>query len=228
MPTDIGTITELRLDSGSLSGRIACSKAMRPVPGQYITATSTDPDEALPAILFPSRLEEDGLRVSAPLPAGWTTGTKLSLRGPLGNGFHMPPTARRVALASLDSSSTRLMPLAIQALAQQAAVALYAPLSPDELPEEVEVLPLDLLPEAPEWADFLAIDVPRAILPDLRACLALAPYQRPACLTRVLVVTAMPCSGLAECGVCAVPTVNGWKLACSDGPVFDFTQIEGG
>jgi hypothetical protein len=35
----------------------------------------------------------------------------------------------------------------------------------------------------------------------------------------------MPCAGLAACGVCAVQTRRGWKLACVDGPVFDLKEI---
>jgi NAD(P)H-flavin reductase len=40
-----------------------------------------------------------------------------------------------------------------------------------------------------------------------------------------LVVAPMPCGGLAECGVCAVTTRRGWKLACKDGPVFDLGEL---
>jgi NAD(P)H-flavin reductase len=222
------TLTELRLEPAGFSGKITCPSALRPAPGQYLTASSPDTNEPLPAILFPSQLEADGVRVAAPLPSGWTAGMKLTLRGPLGNGFHMPGTARRVALAGLDGGSARLMPLALQALFQQAAVTLYAPEAPAGLPDEVEVLPLDLLPEALQWADFVALDVSRPALGNLRPYLGLNPFHRPACQIQILVRTAMPCGGLAECGVCAVPGRGGWLLACSDGPVFDFNQIEEG
>jgi hypothetical protein len=36
----------------------------------------------------------------------------------------------------------------------------------------------------------------------------------------------MPCAGLAECGVCAVPAADkGYLLACEDGPVFEIETI---
>jgi hypothetical protein len=228
MPTGTAILTELRLDPAGFSGVIACPPALRPAPGQYLAASGPDPYEPLPAILFPAGLEDNRLRVAAPLPPGWTAGMELRLSGPLGTGFHMPGTARRVALASLDSSPARLLPLAGQALARQAAVVLYAASPPPGLPAEVEVLPLDLLPEAHQWADFLALDVPGPTLAGLRARLGLGPSQRPACPTQALVVTAMPCCGLAECGVCAVAGRRGPLLACSDGPVFDLNQLEGG
>jgi NAD(P)H-flavin reductase len=47
-----------------------------------------------------------------------------------------------------------------------------------------------------------------------------------ACRAEALVLTAMPCGGMAECGVCAVKTAAGWQSACKDGPVFDFASLE--
>jgi dihydroorotate dehydrogenase electron transfer subunit len=103
---------------------------------------------------------------------------------------------------------------------------VYTRNAPPGLPVEVEILPLDLLHEAPAWADFLAIDVPMRDLPNLRAALHLGPYAHLACPAQVLVITPVPCLGLGECGVCAVPTREGWRLACSDGPVFDWNSLE--
>ncbi len=249
MATGVGTLIELRLELEGLSGEITCPPGLRPGPGQYMVAAGPDPGEPLPVVLFPSRIGLSAgqtiLRVAPPLPAAWVAGMPLALRGPLGNGFHMPPTARRVALACPEGAPYRLLPLAEQALNQRAAVAIYAQATPAGLPEEVEVLPIDLLPEAPAWADFLALEASPPGIPALRSALGLNAYQRPGCQTQVLVVTAMPCSGLAECGICAITTRggtatkggaaarsgsathSGWALACSDGPVFDFNILEG-
>lgn len=240
MASATGTLLELRLETGGLGGRISCPPGMRPAPGQYLTAASFDFPEALPVILYPSGVSygepgaDGSVEVAAPLPPTWTTGMKLLLRGPLGKGFQMPVTSRRIALASLEDAPARLLPLARLGLAQHAAVAIYSPTIPSGLPEEVEVSPLDLLPEALAWADYLALDVPLRRLAGLRERLGLKPFQRPNCLTQVLVITEMPCSGLATCGICAVATQivsathKGTSLACIEGPVFDFTQLEGG
>lgn len=227
MATGSATIIELRLETDGLSGRISCPPGLRPAPGQYLIGSGPDLFEPLPVVLFPSSIGSEDLQIAPGLPPTWTAGMHLNLRGPLGHGFRMPNIARRVALASLEESPARLLPLVDQALAQRAAVAIYARRAPRNLPEEVEVLPLDLLPEAHTWADFLALEARPNTLPDLGARLGLKPFQRPGCMTQVLVITAMPCSGLAECGVCAVPTREGWALACSDGPVFDYSQLEG-
>lgn len=227
MATGTGSIIELRLETEGISGRIRIPPALRPAPGQYLAASAPGSQEPLPVIIFPSQIAEDELQAVAPLPATWAMGMNLSLRGPLGQGFHLPVTARRVALASLEGSPARLLPLAYQALGQHAAVALYARSTPAGLPEEVEVLPPDLLPEALAWADFLALDALQTSLPGLRERLGLNPFRSPGCTIQVLVRAPMPCCGLGMCGICAVTTHGGWSMACSDGPVFDFQQLEG-
>lgn len=244
MATGNGTILELRLETEGLSGQITCPPKLRPAPGQYLVAASPDPGEALPTVLFPGGFSapvqaSSTLSVAPPLPTSWAVGMPLALRGPLGRGFRMPTSARRVALVCLDGEPFRLLPLVDQALRQRAAVAIYAAAAhrgadtlrgataPAGLPEDVEVLPVDLLPEAPAWADFLAIDVNRAGLPELRTWLGLTPYQQLACQAQVLVRAPMPCAGLGECGICAVSTRKSWALSCTDGPVFDFHQLEG-
>lgn len=217
----------MRLDEDGLSGRITCPANIQPAPGQYLAAVGLETSEPLPVILYPSGGNHGEIEVAPPLPSHWTTGMELTLRGPLGKGFHLPPSARRLALASLEGAPYRLLPLAQRGLAQQAAVTIYAQNTPFGLPAEVEVLPLDLLVEAPGWADFIALDVPQRRLGELRERLGLKPFQGPTCPIQVLVIAEMPCGGLARCGICAVALKRGWALACSDGPVFDFNQLEG-
>jgi hypothetical protein len=227
MATGIGTIIELRLEADGLSGRITCPPGLRLAPGQYMAASSADLVDPLPVVVFPQRIEDGEMMLAAPLPEQWTTGMQLSLRGPLGNGFRMPQNAQRVALAGLEGSTARLLPLADLALKQGAAVVVYTESIPAGLPPDVEILSLDLLPEAHIWADFLAIDVSLAVLPTLRQRMELKPFQSPDSQTQIMVWTHMPCTGLAECGICAVAVQKGWALVCSDGPVFDFNQLEG-
>jgi hypothetical protein len=228
MATSTGTLTELRLEPNGVSAWLAIPPAIRPAPGQYLSASSLDDLNPLPEALFPSVIEHDGIRLAAPLPGHWAAGMQLNLRGPLGKGFQMPSTTRRLALASLDDRPVRLMPLAMQALDANAAVVVYTRHALPELPEAVEVLPLDLLPEAPAWADFLALEAAVPTLPALRDRLGLKPFQRPACITQILVIAPMACHGMADCGTCAIHTRKGWTTACMDGPVFDFHVIAEG
>jgi hypothetical protein len=117
------------------------------------------------------------------------------------------------------------MPLILQSVREDCAITLYtdAPLPP--LPAAVEVFPLGALPEAPAWADFLALDVPLDELPALRGRLDLPPGQPLPCPAQALIYAPMPCGGLAKCGVCAVEGRRGWLLACEDGPVFDLKEL---
>lgn len=217
-----GKLLELRLESsGQVGGRLACPAALRPQAGQYLLADNPAEPEPLPVTLFPSGRAGEDLLVAPPLPPAWAAGATLTLRGPLGKGFSMPQVVRRAALAGLDDSVQRLLPLVHQALQQGADVALYCDRPvPPELPLAVEVLPLGQLAQALSWADYLALDLPAARLPDLWGLLGLEGGRRCPCPAEALVLAPMPCGGLASCGVCAVYTSNGWRLSCKDGPVF--------
>jgi len=226
MASGIATVIELRLSPAGLSGVITCPATLRPAPGQYLAASSPDPGSALPVILFPSRIRSREIDIAASLPSYWRIGLELDVRGPLGKGFQMPPAARRVVLASPQGAPDRLLPLAYQALENTASVAIYAQEAPAGMPAEVEMLPLDLLPEAAAWADYMALDASLSGLAHLHRWLGLAPHQRLGCPAQVLVNVSMPCCALAKCGVCSVSTRDGWARACTDGPVFDFNQFE--
>jgi hypothetical protein len=223
MPNMSAEIIEIRMEVGeTLSGRILLSQAVRIEPGQYLLAHPIQALDILPHPLFMCSGAENEWMLAAPLPPSWSVGTQLSIRGPLGSGFHLPPGTRKTALAALDGCPQRLLPLVQRTLAQGGDVALYCSSDlPDHLPLAVEVLPLNQLSQALNWADYLALDVPLEMLPELSARLGLTDARRCPCPAEVLVVAPMPCGGVAECGVCAVHTNQGWRLACKDGPVFE-------
>jgi hypothetical protein len=230
MRTFDGVMTETQLLAGERAGWIACPLEYAPAPGQYLLGCARTVDEALAVPLFASGLaaarDEAGFLAAPPLPPAWLPGQILSLRGPLGRGFHLPGGVRRVALAALGDSFARLLPLARLALEQDAAVTLLGDCALPALPASLEAYPFAALAEALTWADYLALDLPLEALPDLRERLGLAPYAALPCQAQALLFTPMPCGGLAECGVCAAPARRGWKLACKDGPVFDLDEVD--
>lgn len=220
------TLQTITLEGSGLRGAtLACPQALLPAPGQYWLAHAPALDEPLPIALFAAKITPDGIHIAPPLPGGWVAGMQIAVRGPLGKGFRLPELARRVALVALDETPHRLLPLMELGLRQGAAVTLYASLIPRSLPDAVEVLPLDLAPEARAWADFLALDLPLSALERVPAWLGLKPFEPLGCPAQALIHTPMPCGGAAECGVCAVPFGRGWKLACKDGPVFDLKPL---
>lgn len=224
----MGRITEVCLDSlGKLQVRIACPSGAIPGAGQYLRAwVPGDEQQALPLCLFPAEMQENGFLAAPPAPANWLPGMRLQLYGPLGAGFHIAPGVRRLALAAFGETPSRLLPLIPIALAQQADVTLFSELNPALLPPSVEVSSLNDLPEAIRWADFLALDITPQILPTLRQRLGLKANEPLSLKAQALVNAVMPCAGVAECGVCAIPARRGWKLACLDGPVFDLADLE--
>jgi dihydroorotate dehydrogenase electron transfer subunit len=145
-------------------------------------------------------------------------------------------SARKVGLVAFDTSPARLKSLIQPALKQDAAVVLVCDSNPDSLPDEVEVQPMSVLGEVVDWADYLALDVTREHLNEIRDRLEKLNHftaEKARIATegsgrkeaQILIHTPIPCGGLAECGVCAVTLKSGWKLACKDGPVFDWREI---
>ena len=225
-----GRVAEFLLEPyQNATARLAIPPQAVPRPGQYLQAWSPNDElEAVPRSLFAAgpverkSATEVSLPVLAALPASWQPGTPLNLRGPLGRGFELPRRARRVALAALGSSPGRLLPLVPAAIKQGAEVVVCCETPVRELPLAVELRGLDGLAEALRWADFVVLDVPLESLERLNGKLSRIPRTVSG---QVLVLTPMPCGGLAKCGVCSLATESGARLACEDGPVFELGQL---
>lgn len=159
------------------------------------------------------------------VPDSWRPGTVLQLGGPLGRGFALPLSARKIGLAAFDAPPARLRGLIQPALSQDASVVLLCDGNVDDVPDEVEVQPLSALEDILPWADYLAVDVDRENLQQMMERLEKQNLLRVMPETQVLIRTAVPCGGIAECGVCAVITKSGWQMACKDGPVFNLKEI---
>lgn len=219
-----GRVTKIQLDSsGSRSAWIACPAQAIPSPGRYLLAAS--PEEIVPVALFSAEKVSQGFLAAPPVPHSWTPGTALQLHGPLGRGFALPGGLKRLALAALGESISRLVPLVSRNMLENTAVALFTDAPLPSLPSALEINPLDELPRALVWADFLALDMKMETLTRLREILDLREDHLP-CPGQALIITAMPCGGIADCGVCAVPVRRSWKLTCKDGPVFNLNELE--
>jgi NAD(P)H-flavin reductase len=223
-----GRVKEIRLDAdGQPVAWIECPFGAIPAAGQYVRAHNIDEDQAvLSAWLFPGEINAGGFLTLPPIPESWVLGAHLELWGPLGKGFKLPERLGRMALAAFGDTMARLLPLIDIGMQLDCSVTLFTDVPQVHLHSSLEVYPLSLLPEALDWPQFLALDVPVECFPRLRAGLGLEPGQDPYCPAQVLVYTQMPCAGLADCGICAVSARRGWKLACKDGPVFDLDQLE--
>ena len=218
-------IAELILLNGKPAARILCPPKMIPAPGQYLLAYADGSDAPLAASIFAAKIFSDGFLVVPSVPSSWTPGMRLRLRGPLGHGFTLPTSARRVALIAFDNSSARLLPLLDLALKQGSSVVLVCETPPDDLPLQVEVQPLRALSDVRSWADYVAIDAARESLPGLREKIGMMSPLAARNEAQILIRTQMPCGALAQCGVCAVEVRHGHLLVCDDGPVFDLKDL---
>jgi len=227
MQTLEGQVSEIQLDHRGATGAwIACALRKAPTPGQYLFAWApSDADAPAGLPLFPVQVSENGFLAAPSIRPTWTPGTSLNMRGPMGCGFELPTSTRRLALAALGDTVARLLPLAALAAQNGCAIALFADGLLPSLPTSYEAYPLSSLPESLVWADLLALDLPLQHLVDLRKTLGIAAGALLPCPAQVLIQAAMPCAGLAECGACAVPARRSYKLACKDGPVFDLKDL---
>lgn len=223
MKTSRGKLEEIYLDG---SARIVCPPELTPAPGQYLLAHADGSSDPLPVPVFSSLpVHPNGFRSAPTLPDAWRPGQSLHLRGPIGHGFNVPPIARKIALIAFDDLPARLLGLLSSALKQHAEVVLICDSAVEDLPEIVEVQPLKALLEALQWAEYAAMDVSRENLNQLRERLAGKEQITAKIEAQVLVRAPMPCGGIAECGVCALPLHHDWNMICKEGPVFELRDL---
>jgi hypothetical protein len=223
MKTANGKLEETYLDG---SARISCPPELIPDPGQYILAHAANSDAPLPVPLFVSiTLPQGGFRSVPPFPSSWHPGEVLRLRGPIGHGFTLPASARKIALVAFDDTPARLLGLLLSALKENAEVVLVSNSQIEDLPEVVEVQPLKGLVEALQWADYAAMDLSRENLSQLEESLAGKDQITAKIEAQVLIRAPMPCGAMADCGVCALSIHHDWKMICKDGPVFRLKEL---
>ena len=232
MPSKRVNISQMKIGEGQLheiylnsSARINCPPELIPAPGQYLLAHASGSDSPLAVPVFFSDSAPKGFRCAPLLDSAWLPGTRLNLRGPIGHGFLIPPAARKVALIAFDDAPVRLHGLIAVALKQNAEVVLVCNSAVKDLPEVVEIQPLQALREIIQWADYAAMDVRRENLHQLMEMLGKQEHVRARSEAQVLVRAPMPCGALAECGVCALTLRHKWKMICKDGPVFDIEEL---
>lgn len=199
---------------------------VQPIAGQFFQAFAAESEDLIPTLLHPCRVVATELVLCGDIPKSWAPGTELHLRGPRGNGFHLPPLTRRVALTTLDHFSVnRIMALADSALEKGAEVSLFTNQHLSGLAPEIEVLPLEELYQAKDWADYLAAVLKPNQVSTFRNELKLNAGRKTPFTAEVLLEIPMICDETSACGVCAVYTSRGWRLACKDGPVFALEEL---
>jgi NAD(P)H-flavin reductase len=192
-------------------------------PGQYCLAFAPGTAQILPISLFPCGEVSDGLSLCGKLPPVWHKGMHLLLQGPLGQGFIDCLKARKLVIHAVDTSlESRLYSLAAHALQRGADVAWVTDQLTIDLPPQVEVLKSADFEDAVAWGDACALALPANQVSEFQQAHALKPVER----TKIEILLDSPLMcGNSHCGVCAVETIKGWKLACKEGPVFRLEEL---
>jgi NAD(P)H-flavin reductase len=224
MNTGKGKVVETIWEEGTRLVRIACPRALIPAPGQYLLAGDAS-HAPLPVSLFHTESDAESFIAALPDSVTWTPRQDVFLRGPLGKGFALPASARRVALIAYDDPPLRLRGLILSALKQGAAVVLVSDFPIGNIPDEVEVQPFAALGEVMAWAEYAAFDVARENLFEFRERLGRLKQARAWREAEVFIHMPVPCGGVADCGVCAVSLKSGSRLGCKEGPVFAWGEF---
>lgn len=192
-------------------------------PGQYFRAFVQSSFQIIPIAVYPYSLNPESDQLCGKLPVTWHPGAEVLLQGPYGNGFTLSLSSHRMLLyASELPLEPRLFHLALHALQHGADVTWVSDSLSLALPPQVEVLKVSDLPAALEWSDACAVSAPLHQLPVILRSLPVKPADRSK--VEVFIDAPLAC-GNARCGVCAVETRKGFKLACKDGPVFPLKEL---
>jgi dihydroorotate dehydrogenase electron transfer subunit len=160
-------------------------------------------------------------------------GDMLDLLAPLGRAVDWPESARHLLLIGQGSHIPPLIAMARRAVRQGRSVVLSIIATTDR-----EVFPAHLLPPEVEyqagaavnpelfaWADVLMASGSEEMYRLLGDSVRGVRFRLERGFMYVLVDLPMPC-GTGECHACAVKTSRGIKLACTEGPVFDWLELE--
>jgi len=202
-----------RSEPGPRAGRLHCPSSLIPAPGQFVMALAERHPAAHRIPLFPCAIHDDGFS-SLMVPETWQPGDELDLMGPFGRGFTPSEAGSRwLFISSLPDGGT-LLPLVEMGLERGLELAWWGE-SGRRLDPAVEIV-LDL-PAALDWSDYTACETDPETMGTLQAIWRSPPSKAS---IEVLVLTDLLC-GFGACQACAVTGRRGFRLSCSDGPVFD-------
>ncbi len=168
-----------------------------------------------------------------PIVARVRDGDILDLLAPLGRAVAWPDSARHILFVGQDSRIPPLVAMARRAVQQDRSVVLSVLAAADRelfpahlLPPEIEYQAgAAVNPELIAWADVLVAsgsDEMYGLLGDL---VRRVRFRLERGFMYTLIHLPMPC-GTGDCHTCAVETSHGMRLACTDGPVFDWIELE--
>ncbi len=172
----------------------------------------------------------------------YAPGDVLDVVGPIGQPFAIRQVLRNVLLLAYDTPPFPLLMMIPWLLGNNVSVTLVllgkaADYPTQHLPPEVEVVRSDDAPDPLTWPNqvttigwadqVFAVAPPGDDLTNFARIYDLFNERRAELARNYLFGVfqgVLPC-GVGACDVCLVPTKNGLKYACTDGPAFDLTDV---
>ena len=225
-------------------------------PGQYMALHAALPGSYDPLrrlMLFPSNTDARTGTIDVLVAqndpahgflASQPSNGPITLLGPIGHGWQLERAVRTVALAGTVAHAATLFGLAQVAVRRGCAVSLLLSAHEPNIPPPPFLLSADaeynvtygsdlaqtvldqISDDTLRWADMLALALPI----DHLATIAQRIWQTRLNWTEGMAQALLlpdPVCYVGVCGVCAVPTRQGYRLSCIDGPVFDLKQVAG-
>lgn len=170
--------------------------------------------------------------------ANLVEGDVLDILGPIGNGFSVSRNSENLLLIAGGIGIAPLPFLAQRAVADERNIRMVIgaktadhlfPITPEIPVKQVtedgsagkKGVITDFLPDIVDWADEVFACGP---IPMYRSMIRQASIYRDKPV-QILLEQVMAC-GIGACRGCAVPTRQGMKMVCQDGPVFDLRDID--
>jgi dihydroorotate dehydrogenase electron transfer subunit len=204
---------------------LATLPSIQVTPGQYFRAFAPSYTQVIPIPVYPYAVTPDEFLLCGKLPVDWHPGMDVLMQGPFGNGFSLSLSSRRLLLCAAHLSlEPRLFLLALHALQRAADVVWVSDSLSLALPPQIEILKRSDLPAAMEWSDACAVAVPLHQAGETLNALHIKPADRSK--VEVFIDAPLVC-GSSRCGVCALETRKGFRLACKDGPIFPLKELQG-
>ena len=168
-------------------------------------------------------------------------GEQINLLGPLGNGFTLKPSLKRLLLIAGGLGIAPLAFLSYNALAQKKEVTLLlgaakaSQIYPQNLlPDKIKAIVTtedgsigkkgivtDVLPDYINQADQIFACGPIPMYQSIFNLMQQRSWQKP---VQISLETRMGC-GIGTCYSCSIKTTSGMKTVCHDGPVFNMREI---
>lgn len=179
------------------------------------------------------------LLVERPATMRYEPGQAFSILGPLGDPYRFLPNVRNLLLMAYDGDLAPLTAMIPRLLHNQISVTLLLlgkarRINTDHLAPEVEILQGEANLDWPDpdgalsWADQIFVTVSRDDeLMRFAEVLRFIRQRRQAVARGYLfgVFNAPWACGVGACMACALRTQNGLRLACTQGPAFDLTEV---